>query len=60
MKELFVEGEEKTVEIAETGKTEDLKHWWMGRSCTFCGSQIKLWISGNGIVRCEKHYKTNT
>ena len=59
MKDLFDKDEDvDSSKVKDTGRTEEAKGWWIGRKCTFCGSDKKLTIQCNGIVRCEKHIRT--
>lgn len=58
MDDLF-EKDEEIQGVTESSNSFDIKdkYWWVGKKCTFCGGDKKLWVSGNGLIRCEKCYK---
>jgi hypothetical protein len=55
MKDLFEDKEIESVE--EIKETLSCDKWWIKKKCSICGSDKKLWVKGNGIVRCEDHYR---
>lgn len=55
MKELFKDIDEIKEEPTQVVEKSD-KKWWQDGKCTFCGGTDGLWVAGNGIIRCKKHY----
>jgi hypothetical protein len=55
MVDLF-EDVKESVKVEEPVKEEKIsKHWWFGKTCSYCNEKDGLSVWGNGIIRCEKH-----